>query len=43
MIGIRQEPEGGARAKSLNEPIEQLSVSELVAFSLQEQHRQLDR
>ena len=43
MIGILEQPEGGARAKPLDQPTEQLSVGKLVAFSLQEQHRQLNR
>ena len=42
MIGIREQPQGGARAKPLDEPPEQLLVGELVAGSLQEQHRHVD-
>ena len=34
MIGILEQPEGGARAEPLDEPTEQLTVGKLVAFSL---------
>ena len=42
MIGIREQPQGCARAKPLDESPEQLLVGELVAVSLQKQHRHVD-
>ena len=42
MIGIREQPQGCARAKPLNESPEQLLVGKLVAVSLQKQHRHVD-
>ena len=42
MIGILEQPQGGARAKPLDQSPEQLLVGKLVAVSLQKQHRHVD-